>query len=158
MPREQVTYSRRQVSGRFLVPSPEPQEAERARLVEPGRHRVAFERRRLGSRLDREPDVPVDALEQLAVRSRQRDLSWAHIKRTIRTERGSSSSRSLGAEAAHRGLRRNHAELERRLAVTMRALGTLTVGMDGHGIAEDGGEAALARGVERVLEQASEDT
>jgi len=30
--------------------------------------------------------------------------------------------------------------------------------MDGHSIAEDGGEAALARGVERVLEQTSEDT
>src|SRR4029453_14559357 len=158
MPREQVTYSRRQGSGRVLVPSPEPQEAERARFVELGRHRIALERRRLGARLDREPDVPVDALEQFAVRSRQRHLSWAHIKKPVRTEGGSSSSRALGAEATHRGLRRDHAELERRLAVTVRALGTLTVGMDGHGITEDGAEPALARRVERVLEQASEDT
>src|SRR5512133_1422677 len=158
MPREQVTYSRLQGSGRVLVPSTEPHEAERARFVELGRHRVGFERSRLGACLDRESDVPVDALEQFAIRSRQRDLAWMLVERTVRTERGGSSSRSLAAEATHRGLRRDHAALERRLAVTVRALGTLTVGMDGHRIAEDGGEAALARRVERMLEQASEDT
>src|SRR5215468_4219397 len=122
--------SQLQGAGCFLVPSPEPHEPERARFVELGRHRVAFERGRLGARLDREPDVAVEALEEFAVRSRQCDLSWMQVKGTVRTERGSSSSRTVGAEAAHRGLRRDHAELDRRLAVTVRALGALTVGMD----------------------------
>ena len=68
------------------------------------------------------------------------------------------SSRPLAAEAAHRRLRRDHAELERRLAVAVRELGALTEGMNGDGIPEDRSEAALGCRVERVLEQPAEDT
>ena len=65
---------------------------------------------------------------------------------------------ALAAEAAHRRLRRDYAELERRLAVAVRELGALTEGMNGDGIPEDRSEAALGCRVERVLEQPAEDT
>src|SRR5437762_2314483 len=144
MPREQVTDSLFQRRASFLVPTPEPQEAEGARLVDAGRHHLAILKRSFfGAHLDYEADVGIDALEQPTVGSRQRSLPRLRVQRPVGAERGRSSSSPLAAEAAHRRLRRDHAELERRLAVAVRALGALTEGMDGDGIAEDGGEAAL---------------
>ena len=80
------------------------------------------------------------------------------VEGPVGAERCCPSSRPLAAEAAHRRLRRDHAELERRLAVAVRELGALTEGMDGDGIPEDRREAALGCRVERVLEQPAEDT
>src|SRR4029077_8219300 len=80
------------------------------------------------------------------------------VERTVRAKRGGSSPGPLAAEAAHRGLPREHAELERRLSIAVRRLGALAEGMDGDGVAEDRGQAAFPRDVERVLEQPAEDT
>src|SRR4029450_8549408 len=95
---------------------------------------------------------------QLAVGSGWRGRARALIERRARAERRRSSSRPFAAEPPHCRLRREHAELKGRLAVALRVLGTLTERVDGDGIAEDRGAAALARRAERVLEQPAEDT
>src|SRR4029453_7545748 len=66
MLREQVAHRPLQAGLGFLVPTPEPQEAKCARLVEPGRNGISLKRSRLGARVDREPGVRIDVLEALA--------------------------------------------------------------------------------------------
>src|SRR4029453_5298157 len=88
----------------------------------------------------------------------QRNRTRMLLEGTVRTKRGRSFPRPLAAEAAHRRLRRQHAELERRLPIAVRRLGALAEGMDGDGVAEDRGQASLPRGVERVLEHLAEHT
>src|SRR4029453_5258579 len=157
--REQVAHSPLQGCRGFLVPTPDPQEAKRARFVEAGRHNIPPESRsRLGARLDREPEIRVDALEQLAVRGRQGDLPWTLVEGTVRRGGGRSAPWPGPAEAAHRGLRRDHPELECRLAVALRGLGALAERMDRDSIAEDRGKAALPRRIERLGEQPAKDT
>jgi hypothetical protein len=80
------------------------------------------------------------------------------VERPVGAKRGRSPSRPLAAEPAHRRLRRDHAELERRLAVAVRALGTLTEGMGSDGIAEDRSESALTCRIERVIGEPPEDS
>src|SRR5439155_15695325 len=134
MPREQVAHSPLQGRADFPLRAPEPQEAEGARRIDRGRERFALERSWLGASLDREANVGVNALEQLAVEGRQCDPPRLLVEGPVGAERGCASSRRLTAESAHRRLRRKHAELEGRLAVAVRTLGALAEGMDGDGI------------------------
>jgi hypothetical protein len=69
MKRQQVPHGSLQRCGCLAVPALEPQEPEEARLVDVGRNHLALNGNWLGESLDRETNVHVDALEQLAVES-----------------------------------------------------------------------------------------
>src|SRR6266550_4604845 len=106
MPGEQVAHSLLQGRAGFPVPASEEQEAEGARLVDVGRQRLALDRSWLGTSLDCEADVGIDALEQLAIGRRQRRLPRLVVEGPVGAERCCPSSRPLAAEAANRSLRR----------------------------------------------------